>query len=505
MAFLQLGNTARARCMPAASAAQTSMNLSASPAVSEAAEFYSILFHDDRKSHAILATRRAGLWSEESLSCSQLPYLRANFIDTNDHYVTVNSFAGRRRDVNRCRQVNAIMLDIDVHDGNHGSVVPALRRKLEGAVSEGAIPAPNIVVDSGRGLQIYYVLEKSIPYRLKSGVVNDAVLEFLADVRRMLATLMESALVSHVAGADLDRSVFDLTRVSRIPGSYNTAAGRRAAVVSTSREYWSLSSLKEACNIVVEKPVRPTHKAQVYRFDRLQMSRMAKIEELVAYREAHGGCQGTRDLCLFVYYNSATQVAGPEEALRRTHVLNQRLTAPLPTEDIKQIARTVDSNTVLYGAARGRKGFYPLSMETVIAKLRLTAEEISATNFFASKRATERSAAKVATASRRAERDARICKLYGNGFTQVEVAAVVGCSIGTVSAVVRREGVTFGSAKARQLSQMKEAVRAKQQRNSQSNGNISFFRHTSWGCGLPSLSWAAGLPSFPNSLLRRLE
>lgn len=495
--------------MSAALTAQTSMNLSAAPAVSEAAEFYSILFHDDRKSHAILATKRGGLWSEESLPCSQLPYLRANFIDTNDHYVTVNSFAGRRRDINRCRQVNAIMLDVDAHDGNHGSVVSALRHKLESVISRGAIPAPNIVVDSGRGLQIYYVLEKSIPYRLRSGAVNTSVLEFLADVRSMVATLMETELVSHVAGADLDRSVFDLARVSRIPGSYNTAAGHRATIVSTSREYWSLSSLKEACGIAASKPAKPTRKAPVYKFDRLQMSRMAKVEELVAYREAHGGCQGTRDLCLFVYYNSATQVAGPQEALRRTHALNQRLSSPLPTEDIDQIARTVDSNTVLYGVARGKKGFYPLSMETVIAKLHLTAEEISATNFFSSKRATERSAAKLATASKRAARDARICKLYGNGFTQAEVAATVGCSIGTVSAVVRRENITLGSIKTDQLARMRAAVETKQEKNTQRDGHVSFFRHTSWGCAAPFLSlpssWFVGSPSLSFPLLRKLE
>lgn len=475
----------RAVIMPASHAIQTQLHVSASPTSNEASEFYSLLFHDDRKSNAILATRKSGLWAEESLPCSQLAYLRTTFLDSNDHYVTVNSFAGKRRDTNRCRQINAIMLDIDAHEGNHTTVVPALKHEVNRAISAGAIPTPNIVVDTGRGLQVYYVFEKSIPYRLKSGSVNESVLEFLGDVRQIVSNLMESQVASRVPGAQVDKSVSDLARVSRIPGSYNPAAGRKAQLIATSRAYWDLASLKSACGLATQsKQSKPAAKyAAIYRFDRLQMSRMTKIEELVTYREQRGGCIGTRDLILFVYYNSATQVVGPQEALKRTKALNKRFAKTLPEEDIEQIAATVDSNVVMCGSERGKKGFYPLSRENVIAKLCLTAEEIEALNFFASKRASDRAAAKLNTAAKRTKRDKTICKLYGNGLTQAQVAAFIGCSIGTVSAVVRRENIDCGSIKKDQRKKFIEALTAKTKKNPLSNQPLSFFRHTSWVCG----------------------
>lgn len=473
-------------------ARQTALPLSVSPSASEAAEFYSLLFHDDRNSNAILATRRSGLWTEESLPCSQLAYLRTSFLDTSDHYVTVNGFAGRRRDTNRCRQVNAIMLDVDAHEGNHATAVPVLRHELSRAVEENRMPTPNIVVDTGRGLQVYYVLEKSVPYRLKSGAVNESVLAFVADVRQLVSRLMETEVAAHTPGAQVDASVSDLARVARIPGSYNSAADRRAKLVATSRNLWTLTALKDACAIRTSTPkrLRAGKRAAVYRFDRLQMSRMSKIEDLVGYREQHNGCNGTRDLILFTYYNSATQVVGPQEALKRTKSLNRRFMEPLPEQDIEQIAATVDSNVVMYGSERGKKGFYPLKMDNVIAKLRLTPEEITALDFFASKRTSERAAQKKKTAQKRAERDRAICKLYANGLTQAQVAEKVSCSTGTVSKVVRTNKTKFNSAKQQRRKAFAAALADKQSKKGITTSASSFSWHTSWVCVAASLTCA---------------
>ncbi len=479
-------------------ALQTSIPLPTLPQASEAAEFYAILFHDDRKSNAVLATRRKGLWTEESLPCSQLPYLRSSFADSNDHYVTVNGFAGKRRDLNRCRQINAIMFDIDAHNESSALAVRTLKSALNSSIKSGKVPAPNIVVDTGRGLQVYYVLDKSIPYRLKSGSVNSSVIDFLADVRQMLATLIELAVVAQSTGCELDKSVFDLTRVARIPGSYNGAAGRRAQLISTSRDYWTLNSLKTACSLQpnsTKVKAGKTHSARVYKYDRLQMMRMAKVEQLVAYREANGGCNGTRDLCLFIYYNAATQVVEPQEALTRTLRLNQTLASPLPTQDVEQIARTVDNVVICHGAHKGKKGFYPLTKESIIAKLQLTAQEMEATNFFASKRQTTREAAKQATKAKRAQRDAKICKLYGNGLTQKQVAAKTSCSLGTVCKVTKAAKITRGCIKDKLKAQFKAALATKtKQQEAKATSKVSFYWHTSWGCAAPlALPYASEL------------
>lgn len=408
--------------------------------MSEQELFYSLLLHDDRNSRYILSSDEGGVWRDRALYAAQLPGVR--FDGCSNYYLTHNGFSGTRRTLEGTRQVNAIFLDVDAHGAGKLACRRAVARAnqlIAAAVDEGRLPLPTMLVDSGRGLHLYYVLHRSIPYRVpRDGAlqVNSASLEYFADVQRRLASVLQEVLAG-VEGLEVDRSVLDHARVGRIPGTYNAKAGRYARLIGSSGALYTLDVLGSYRTASQPAPKPAPKRGKVVRFQPLMHSRITKLAQLQEYRGFD--CRGTRELMCFVYYNSAVQLYERSVAMERTEAFNARFKQPLQWEELGGIASAVDSVV----NCKGERGYYPLSAQTLIDKLQLTQAEIDELHFFSSKRTTERAAAKAATRQRREERNAKIVELYTTlGMTQPEVAAAVGCSARTVFSVLKEAGIT---------------------------------------------------------------
>lgn len=420
---------------------------------SEQETFLRTLLHDDRNSFYVLSTDEGGRWEDVPVRRAQLAALPLGMgagATSASYYITHNGFADRRRKLESCRQVNAMFFDLDCH-GAAGfecrRLVGEANRLVGAAVEAGALPRPTMVVDSGRGLHLYYVLERSIPCRLKAGgsmQPNEKTLAYFHDVQLRLADVLDGVL-GGLGGVDVDRAVFDCTRVSRIPGTYNAKAGRRARLLSADGGYWQLGDLARyrAHAAVSPSPAalpaaQPQHTpaGTLVRFDRLMASRLRKVAELQEHRGY--ACEGNRELMCFVYYNTAVQLYERAEAFRRLGAFNARFKKPLGCDELEGVRSAVDGVVNV----KGERGHYVLSAETLIRLLALTPAEIEATRFFTSKRAAERAEAKRITRARRDERDQRICNLYATGeLTQAQVAEAIGCSVRTVSKAVKAAGM----------------------------------------------------------------
>ena len=409
---------------------------------SERETFFKVLLHDDRNSFYIVSSDVDGVWGDTAIKRETLAAYP--FDKSSSYYMTHNGFTGRRRLAERTRQLNALFFDLDCHgsaaDDCEAIVNDALGCIFDG-VQKGTLPNPNIIVDSGRGLHLYYVLDRSIPYRFRgSGDVNEKGIRFFKDVQERLANVLDE-LLAGIPGIKVDRAVFDHTRVSRIPGTYNRKAGRYATLVSAHENYCHLSDLASY------KPAKPMHSplpsmrgkgpATILHFHPLMMSRLNKVSELQAYRNFD--CEGTRELMSFVFYNTAVQIYSRADALERLRAFNAQFTAPLHQSELGNIVRTVDDVTNV----KGEKGYYILKASTLARLLALTEKEMLDIHFFASKRMVERMEAKRKTKERRNRRDERILELYQKGcMTQQELAQAVGCSPRTVSSVLRKAGLT---------------------------------------------------------------
>lgn len=402
-----------------------------------------ILLHDDRNSFYVLSSDASGAWVDTAVRGSQLAYQR--FDSTHSYYITHNGFSDKRRKLESTRQINALFYDLDCHSASAFEcrrLVAEAQRLIQKTVEQGILPDPTMVVDSGRGLHLYYVLERSVPYRLKRGTelqYNEKGVGFFQGVQSRLADVIDEVL-GGLDGIDVDRAVFDHTRVSRIPGTYNAKAGRFAALVGGSEAYHHLSDLAgykpQAVPLAAPKPnSKPSGK--IVRFNKLMIARLRKVAELQEYRGF--ACEGNRELMAFVYYNTAVQVYDRADAKARLKVFNNRFKKPLPASELDGIFSAVD-NVV---NVKGESGYYVLKAESVIRLLGLTQEEMEATHFFASKRLTDRLEAKRRTKEKRDGRNARIIELYAAGnMTQQQVADAVGCSVRTVASVLKEEGFT---------------------------------------------------------------
>lgn len=444
--------------------------------------FIETILHDDRDSSYIVAWTDAGEWRQRpfrahSISLEGIP-------SGESVYMTRNGFVGGKREADLCRQVNAMMFDIDCHTASFREDVPRVINAIDEAVASGALPQPTLVVDTGRGVQVYFVLATSISFRKSNGNLNDMGLAYYKDVEEALASTVRY-VVEPLEGTQFDASVLDYSRVGRIPGTFNPKAKRWCTLVSAHSTFYTLKELKAFGSKSPFSQIKRVQAVRTKRKKGLLEARLSGIERLQKHRNYD--CRGSRENMCFVYYNTATQIYGPDKALEITHDLNRRFVSPLPPADIEQIARTVDKTTVLYGEHQGEQGFYPLRAATVIEKLFMTNKEMEDIRFFGTKRQRDRAAQRAKNQAAKQDRDARIVRKFRMGSTQQDIADEIGCSKRTVANVLSKNGVKRGD---RYTTKDKFSLVIEQKREN------AISRHTSWLC-VPRLG---GFPQLVSAL-----
>ncbi len=393
--------------------------------------FFRALCHDDRSSFYCIARKESnGQWSESFARSDQLLGYSL-FDDAADWYISRNGFSQRSRKTERLRQINALMYDLDCHQGNARLAVAEGLQALWDAVLQGNLPEPSLIVDTGRGLHVYYVMERSLAYRVRGGAFNEKGLAFFRDVEAKLLSSLKHALGA-APQLEVDTTVLDFARVGRIPGTFNVSAGRYAQLVHLREDYYSLSQLSTLCSLKPLLHAKRPGKSTLMAFDKLALSRVGKLFKL---QEARGfNCQGNRELMCFCLYNAAVQVyADKEDAYRRLVEFNSRFNEPLASAVLSQIVRSVT-----------KVGFYKMSAATIVNKLKMSSGEIESTSFFESRRMIERQEAKRATAEKRQARNEKIVALYAAPDATMEsVAKAVGVCKRTVASVLKcaREAV----------------------------------------------------------------
>ena len=416
-------------------------HFSTAVACAEASEwevFYRLITHDDRNSYYVVSSDASGSWVDTAVKKESLPAL--GFNATANFYMTHNGFTSCCRKADQTRQLNALFFDLDCHDRSETEtrdIVSKTIKAIEDAVQNGTLPEPTMLIDSGRGVQLFFVLERSIPCRIAQNSVNEKGVTLFQYVQKQLASVIGIA-IKHIDGIAVDKATFDVSRVSRIPGTYNAKAKRFAKLVHAANRFYSLSYL---AGFTARFAVRAlsTQKNQrafgrtvtIVKYQPLMISRLGKLIELQKHRQYN--CEGTRELMSFVFYNTAVQIYPRANAVERLHAFNARFTAPLPASELEGIVSSVDSVVNV----RGEQGYYLIGAQRLTELLALTPQEIVAVNFFESRRTIQRKEAKRTTARKRKERNSRIVELHAQGFTQAAIANAVSCSVRTVASVLK--------------------------------------------------------------------
>jgi hypothetical protein len=141
----------------------------------------------------------------------------ADILTEQEAYIGMNRFHGARGR-GRLAVLNAVWLDLDTYRIAALAHLPRaeLYRRVASTIEQAGLPEPSLIVDSGRGMYVIWLLDGSAA----------------AALPRWKALM--KALVGWGKPLGADPACVDAARVLRLPGSWHEGAGRQVSVVAGS-------------------------------------------------------------------------------------------------------------------------------------------------------------------------------------------------------------------------------------------------------------------------------
>lgn len=359
--------------------------------------FMSALHHDHRNGKTLLR-----VISDHEVVMSRfdnnLKKLIATELDGNI-YVSVNDFKNEHM-MPYC--LNAMFFDLDGHNFESKEELESAKQNtmnaLNQAVEAGILMRWSVCNDSGRGLQFFYILNRSIKVSVKT---KSMVNFFHATYRDMTILLKEILEAYDDVTLSVDDNVRDMQRICRMPETYNLKENARCkcimkefntdenekfvtytlnelAVMSgydgfqKERYRMNAEARKEAVNKRQEIAANKTDEEKELFLHR----RMKQLEEIQTYRS---NWTGYRQTFCFIYYNTVIQIMSHNDAGSKLEQFNDNFGNGIETKQLCNIISEVKKH-----------GFYKFSSKYIIEALDLSRSEIKRSNILVSSERQER-------------------------------------------------------------------------------------------------------------------
>lgn len=240
---------------------------------------------------------------------------------TYDSYISMNTFYTPKRLITNLREIRTAFVDIDCY--NTGFTPVQIDMLLRADYFGREIPTPNMIIYSGRGLNLVWFLEPL------SGLAVDR----WDKLQRTIATKCRSI------GADL--KAIDAARIFRLAGSINSK-NNEIVYFELLHEYrYEISEIVEEYfpeitkSVAPPKTKKPKTKSKANRGVRrlfneytLLKARLSDIPTLINQRE--GKMEGCREYALFLYrYWRLCETGSKEQAKTDMLMINDMFEKPL--------------------------------------------------------------------------------------------------------------------------------------------------------------------------------
>ena len=240
-------------------------------------------------------------------------------------YISINTFYSTFRRLEYIKELKAQFIDLDIY--KTGFTKEQIIMHLEADYFNKSIPRPNLIIDSGRGLYLIWLLN-SVPS--KALPLWKAIEEYLYSVLKPFGA---------------DRQALDPTRILRVPGSINS---KSKTVVSIIDEYDYIYDLREIQKEYLpelkpkeKKKGRPKKVNYVYRERSLYFARIQDITKLCELREYD--LRGHREIILFLYrYYLCSFTEDVQKALEDVLELNSMFIYPLKEKEVIRATRSAE-------------------------------------------------------------------------------------------------------------------------------------------------------------------
>lgn len=251
--------------------------------------------------------------------------LEQNF-DQENVYVSLNTFYSTFRRLEYLKELKAQFIDLDIY--KTGFTKEQIIMHLEAEHFNKTIPRPNLIIDSGRGLYLIWLLN-SVPS--KALPLWKAIEEYLYSVLKQFGA---------------DRQALDPTRVLRVPGSINSKSNTKVEVIDYYDYLYDLREIQKEYLPELEerkdkKKGRPSKTVFIHRERSLYYARIQDITKLCELREYD--LDGHRELVLFLYrYYLCSFLEDTEKALQDVLELNREFVSPLRETEVVRATRSAE-------------------------------------------------------------------------------------------------------------------------------------------------------------------
>ncbi|WP_209125732.1 DUF4398 domain-containing protein [Alkalihalobacillus sp. BA299] len=248
-----------------------------------------------------------------------------------DVYFSQNTFFKPQRSIENIRQLRSLYIDLDFYLLNFE---PSwILGKLEHEFFGESLPDPNILIFSGQGIVLIWLLEP-VPYK---------ALPLWQSIQNYFLGLLKD-----LGG---DERASDAARVFRIAGSVNSKNGAevkaeyrhdyRYELRQIQQDY--LPELKTELSPAPGKKQRGRKKkvAQLFNTYKLHYARLLDLVKLVELRDYE--VSGYRETICFLYrYWLCCYSNDPTEALNQAQTLNLQFRDPLPLKEVERATRSAE-------------------------------------------------------------------------------------------------------------------------------------------------------------------
>lgn len=320
---------------------------------------------------AALALIQADAWKERMYrlqaflkACEGLPP------DITDVFFTPNAF-GKHRRLDCVAQLNALFVDLDPIQPTLFQGRDFLLSSVRDLVPE-VIPEPNLLVCSGRGHWLLWLLEPTPAQALP------------------LWLEVENYFVRSLAHLGADPKAKDVTRVMRLPGSINSKTGQRVTFEQLHGDRYRLDQLAER-GYLIRKPkpeprrlavaarskpreATPVH-PKLFTLYSLHKTILEDLQRLADLRGRELG--GHREYFLFIWRNCLARLGqSPDDSERQLRSVALQYLGSKRLPDREWMRTTMSAYRARHRTAQGDEATgYTLRNSWIIERLKITPDE----------------------------------------------------------------------------------------------------------------------------------
>lgn len=370
-----------------------------------------------------------------------------------DIYISSNTYYKPRRATNYIRQFRALYMDLDLKEYGKMEAV----YEIYELVNKSKIPTPSMIVDSGRGIHVYWRI-KNAPY--------GAMWTWQE---------LEDYLYNQLKNLGADIQATDSARVLRLPNTINSKIHKecKVLVINDDIEYSMYDLREEYLNYKLKPYQLEIHQVKeinkkkkcvvnnLFNSYTLHLARVQDMETLCELRRYD--VKGYRNFILHCYaYWKGIYTRDITELEKEVIEFNNAFKNPLRGTEVKAILRCIPkaiSKFIEYeqGVRSGQvkrvskgmrdKGGYWYKNQTLIDRLDITLDEQSHMKTIISKeekyrrnnikRTPRNEAGLTMREQQKATKVQAVKELYNKGFKQIEIAVKLNISKGTVSKYIK--------------------------------------------------------------------